>query len=204
VNFKYHHRTFIDAPASCRAVPLRIGSHRRGAKEDTRRATSPSWRPSRRDCELERTGEPARVGAEIGATPFFVRPPTKLRESSSCDSNEGRRHLPRGLFANVASSVVVSISANYHPSFALGIDASTAAARQSVGRSEIGLVVKAFLTIFAKLLEMGCSKGTAGARRSLGVRGFVGRQGSGWRLWTFLVSSLSMVVIWRIVAAAAG
>ena len=113
--------------------------------------------------------------AEIGATPVsvvdaaraggivFVAIPTKAVAD-----------LPRGLFANVAESVVVIDIGNYHPELRDGrIDAIDRGMLDSqwVAQQIERPVIKAFNNIFAKsLLEKGVPRGTKG-RIALPVAG---------------------------------
>jgi 6-phosphogluconate dehydrogenase (decarboxylating) len=96
------------------------------------------------------------LAAEIGATPVSVVDAAKAGEIVILAiPTKAVADLPRALFANVPSSVVIIDIGNYHPA-----------------------VIKAFNNIFAtSLLENGVPRGNEGADRSLGRRRFVGRQG---------------------------
>ena len=107
------------------------------------------------------------LSAEIGATPVHVVDAANAREIVIISiPTKAVADLPRELFANVPSSVVVIDTGNYHPELRDGrIDAidqgmldSQWVARQ-IGRP----VVKAFNNILAKsLLEKGVPRGTTG------------------------------------------
>jgi hypothetical protein len=107
------------------------------------------------------------VAADIGATPVSVVDAAKAGEIVVISiPTKAVADLPRELFANVPSSVVVIDIGNYHPELRDGrIDAidrgmpdSQWVARQ-IGRP----VVKAFNNILAKsLLERGVPRGTTG------------------------------------------
>ncbi len=115
------------------------------------------------------------LAAEIGATPVSVVDAAKAREIVVISiPTKAVADLPRELFANAPSSVVVIDTGNYHPELRDGrIDAidqgmldSQWVARQ-IGRP----VVKAFNNILAKsLLEKGVPRGTTG-RIALSVFG---------------------------------
>ena len=115
------------------------------------------------------------LAAEIGATPVSVVDAAKAGKIViiSIPTN-AVADLPRDLFANVPSSVVVIDTGNYHPELRDGrIDAidqgmlDSQWVAQQIGRP----VVKAFNNIFAKsLLEKGVPKGTTG-RIALSVFG---------------------------------
>src|SRR2546428_3261571 len=115
------------------------------------------------------------LAAEIGATPVSVVDAARAREIVAISiATKAVADLPRELFANVPSSVVVIDTGNYHPELRDGrIDAidqgmldSQWVARQ-IGRP----VVKAFNNILAKsLLEKGVPRGTTG-RIALSVFG---------------------------------
>ena len=115
------------------------------------------------------------LAAEIGATPVSVVDAAKAGKIViiSIPTN-AVADLPRDLFANVPSSVVVIDTGNYHPERRDGrIDAidqgmlDSQWVAQQIGRP----VVKAFNNIFAKsLLEKGVPKGTTG-RIALSVFG---------------------------------
>ena len=123
------------------------------------------------------------LAAEIGATPVSVVDAAKVGEIVIIAiPTKAVADLPRALFANVPSSVVVIDIGNYHPELRDGrIDAidrgmlDSQWVAQQIGHP----VIKAFNNIFAKsLLEKGVPKGTKG-RIALSVcRRFVGRQGS--------------------------
>src|SRR5436309_7042042 len=107
------------------------------------------------------------LAAEIGATPVSVVDAAKAGEIViiSIPTN-AVADLPRDLFANVPSSVVVIDTGNYHPELRDGrIDAidrgmlDSQWVAQQIGRP----VIKAFNNILAKsLLEKGVPSGTAG------------------------------------------
>ena len=115
------------------------------------------------------------LAAEIGATPVSVVDAAKAGKIViiSIPTN-AVADLPRDLFANVPSSVVVIDTGNYHPELRDGrIDAidqgmlDSQWVAQQIGRP----VVKAFNNIFAKsLLEKGVPRGTTG-RTALSVFG---------------------------------
>ena len=107
------------------------------------------------------------LAAEIGATPVSVVDAAQAGEIVILAiPTKAVTDLPRGLFANVPSSVVVIDIGNYHPELRDGrieaidrgmLDSQWVA--QQIGRP----VIKAFNNIFAKsLLEMGVPKGTKG------------------------------------------
>jgi predicted dinucleotide-binding enzyme len=115
------------------------------------------------------------LASEIGATPVSVVDAAKAGDIVIIAiPTKGVADLPRGLFANVSSSVVVIDIGNYHPELRDGrIDAidrgllDSQWVAQQIGRP----VIKAFNNIFAKsLLEMGVPRGTAG-RIALSVAG---------------------------------
>ena len=122
------------------------------------------------------------LAAEIGATPVSVVDAAQAGEIVILSiPTKAVAELPRELFANVPSSVVVIDIGNYHPELRDGrIDAidrgmlDSQWVAQQIGRP----VIKAFNNILAKsLLEKGVPRGTSGADCSLGRRRFVGRQG---------------------------
>ena len=133
-------------------------------------------RPSGLDCELERTGEPDRVGVRDRRDACFrCRRGQRWRNRHPCDPNEGRRRTSAGaLFAEVPSSIVVVDVGNYHPELRDGrigaidrgiLDSQWVA--QQIGRP----VIKAFNNILAtSLLEKGVPSGTKG-RIALSVFG---------------------------------
>ena len=113
--------------------------------------------------------------AEIGATPVSVVDAAKAGEIVILAiPTKAAADLPRGLFANVPSSVVVIDIGNYHPELRDGridvIDRGTLDSQwvaQQIGRP----VIKAFNNILAKsLLEKGIPRGTRG-RIALSVAG---------------------------------
>ena len=115
------------------------------------------------------------LAAEIGATPVSVVDAAKAGEIVIIAiPTKAVADLPRGLFANVPSSVVVIDTGNYHPELRDGrIDAidrgmpDSQWVAQQIGRP----VIKAFNNIFAKsLLEKGVPRGTTG-RIALSVAG---------------------------------
>src|SRR5439155_1363876 len=115
------------------------------------------------------------LAAEIGATPVSVVDAAKAREIVIIAiPTKAVADLPRGLFANVADSVVVIDIGNYHPELRDGrIDAidrgmlDSQWVAQQIGRP----VIKAFNNILAKsLLEKGVPRGTKG-RIALSVAG---------------------------------
>jgi len=115
------------------------------------------------------------LAAEIGATPVSVVDAAKAGEIVfMAIATKAVADLPRGLFANVADSVVVIDIGNYHPELRDGrIDAidrgmlDSQWVAQQIGRP----VIKAFNNIVAKsLLEKGVPKGTMG-RIALSVFG---------------------------------
>jgi len=115
------------------------------------------------------------LAAEIGATPVSVVEAAKAGEVVIISiPTKAVADLPRWLFANVPSSVVVIDTGNYHPELRDGrIDAIDRGMLDSqwvahqIGRS----VVKAFNSILAKsLLEKGIPSGTTG-RIALSVFG---------------------------------
>jgi predicted dinucleotide-binding enzyme len=115
------------------------------------------------------------LAAEIGATPVSVVDAAKAGEIVIIAiPTTAVADLPRGLFANVPSSVVVIDTGNYHPELRDGrIDAidrgmlDSQWVAQQIGRP----VIKAFNNIFHKsLLEKGVPRGTTG-RIALSVVG---------------------------------
>ena len=115
------------------------------------------------------------LAAEIGATPVSVVDAAKVVEIVIIAiPTKAVADLPRALFANVPSSVVVIDIGNYHPELRDGrIDAidrgmlDSQWVAQQIGRP----VIKAFNNIFAKsLLEKGVPRGTKG-RIALSVFG---------------------------------
>src|SRR5882757_4822515 len=107
------------------------------------------------------------LAAEIGATPVSVVDAAQAGEIVILAiPTKAVTDLPRGLFANVPSSVVVIDIGNYHPELRDGnivaidkglLDSQWVA--QQIGRP----VVKAFNNILANsLLEKGVPKGTKG------------------------------------------
>ena len=115
------------------------------------------------------------LAAEIGATPVSVVDAVKAAEIVFIAiPTKAVADLPRGLFANVAGSVVVIDIGNYHPELRDGrIDAidrgvpDSQWVAQQIGRR----VIKAFNNIFANsLLEKGVPRGTKG-RIALSVAG---------------------------------
>ena len=113
------------------------------------------------------------LAAEIGATPVSVVDAVKAEIVVISIPTKAVADLPRELFANVPSRVVID-TGNYHPELRDGrIDAidqgmlDSQWVAQQIGRP----VVKAFNTIFAKsLLEKGVPRGTTG-RIALSVFG---------------------------------
>jgi predicted dinucleotide-binding enzyme len=115
------------------------------------------------------------LAAEIGATPVSVVEAAKAGEIVILAiPTKAVADLPRGLFANVADSVVVIDIGNYHPELRDGrIDAieqgmlDSQWVAQQIGRR----VIKAFNNILAKsLLENGVARGKRG-RIALPVAG---------------------------------
>ena len=115
------------------------------------------------------------LAAEIGATPVSVVDAVKAAEIVIIAiPTKAVADLPRALFANVPSSLVVIDIGNYHPELRDGrieaiergmLDSQWVA--QQIGRP----VIKAFNNIFAKsLLEKGVPRGTRG-RIALSVMG---------------------------------
>jgi len=107
------------------------------------------------------------LAAEIGATPASVVDAAKTGEIVILAiPTKAVADLPRGLFANVPSSVVVIDIGNYHPELRDGhIDAIDRGMLDSQWvAQEIGHpVIKAFNNIFARsLLEKGVPRGTKG------------------------------------------
>jgi len=113
------------------------------------------------------------LAAEIGATPVSVVDAVKAEIVVISIPTKAVADLPRELFANVSSRVVID-TGNYHPELRDGrIDAidqgmlDSQWVAQQIGRP----VVKAFNNIFAKsLLEKGVPRGTTG-RIALSVFG---------------------------------
>src|SRR5438034_7976179 len=117
----------------------------------------------------------AALAAEIGATPVSVVDAANAGEIAIIAiPTKAVAELPRGLFANVPSSVVVIDTGNYHPELRDGrIDAidrgmlDSQWVAQQIGRP----VIKSFNNILAKsLLEKGVPRGTKG-RIALPVAG---------------------------------
>ena len=113
--------------------------------------------------------------AEIGVTPVSVVDAAKAGEIVFVAiPTKAVVDLPRGLFANVAESVVVIDIANYHPELRDGrIDPIDRGMLDSqwVAQQIERPVIKAFNNIFAKsLLEKGVPRGTKG-RIALSVAG---------------------------------
>ena len=117
----------------------------------------------------------AALAVDVGATPVSVVDAAKAGEIVFIAiPTKAVTDLPRGLFANVADSVVVVDIGNYHPELRDGrIDAidrgmlDSQWVAQQIGRP----VIKAFNSIFAKsLLEKGVPRGTHG-RIALPVAG---------------------------------
>jgi 8-hydroxy-5-deazaflavin:NADPH oxidoreductase len=115
------------------------------------------------------------LAAEIGATPVSVVDAAKAGEIIIIAiPTKAVADLPRGLFANVADSIVVIDIGNYHPELRDGrIDAidrgmlDSQWVAQQIGRP----VIKAFNGILAEsLLEKGVPRGTKG-RIALSVAG---------------------------------
>src|SRR6266480_5965434 len=115
------------------------------------------------------------LAAEIGATPVSVVDAAKAGEIVIIAiPTKAVAELPRGVFANVPSSVVVIDIGNYHPELRDGhIDAidrgmlDSQWVAQQIGRP----VIKAFNNILAQsLLEKGVPRGTKG-RIALSVAG---------------------------------
>jgi predicted dinucleotide-binding enzyme len=117
----------------------------------------------------------AALAAEIGATPVSVVDAANTGEIVIISiPTKAVADLPRGLFANVAASVVVVDIGNYHPELRDGhinaidlgmLDSQWVA--QQIGRP----VIKAFNNILASsLLEKGLPRGTIG-RIALSVAG---------------------------------
>jgi len=115
------------------------------------------------------------LAAELGATPASVADAVKAAEVVILAiPTKAVADLPRGLFANVPSSVVVIDIGNYHPELRDGhIDAidrgmlDSQWVAQQIGHP----VIKAFNNIFAKsLLEKGAARGARG-RIALSVYG---------------------------------
>src|SRR5712671_3770872 len=115
------------------------------------------------------------LAGEIGATPVSVVDAANAGEIVIIAiPTKTVAELPRGLFANVPSNVVVIDIGNYHPELRDGrIDAidrgmlDSQWVAQQIGRS----VIKAFNNIFAKsLLEKGVPRGTK-VRIALSVAG---------------------------------
>jgi len=117
----------------------------------------------------------AALAVDVGATPVSVVDAARAGEIVFIAiPTKAVTDLPRGLFANVADSVVVVDIGNYHPELRDGrIDAidrgmlDSQWVAQQIGRP----VIKAFNSIFAKsLLEKGVPRGTHG-RIALPVAG---------------------------------
>ena len=117
----------------------------------------------------------AALAVDLGATPVSVVDAAKAREIVIIAiPTKAVADLPRALFANVPSSVVVIDIGNYHPELRDGrIDAidrgmlDSQWVAQQIGRP----VIKAFNNILAKsLLEKGVPRGTKG-RIALSVVG---------------------------------
>ena len=115
------------------------------------------------------------LATEIGATPVSVVDAAKAGEVVIVSiPTKAVADLPREIFANVPSSVVVIDTGNYHPELRDGrIDAidrgmlDSQWVAQQIGRP----VIKAFNNILAKsLLEKGVPRGTTG-RIALSVMG---------------------------------
>jgi predicted dinucleotide-binding enzyme len=115
------------------------------------------------------------LATEIGAAPVSVVNAAKAGDLVIVSIPEKAvADLPRGLFANVAGSVVVVDTGNYYPELRDGrIDAidrgmlDSQWVAQQLGRP----VIKAFNNIYAKsLLEKGVPRGTTG-RTALSVAG---------------------------------
>ena len=121
------------------------------------------------------------LAAEIGATPVSVVDAAHAGEIVILSiPTKAVAELPRKLFANVPSSVVVIDIGNYHPELRDGrIDAidrgmlDSQWVAQQIGRP----VIKAFNNILAEsLLEKGVPQRNEGACSSLGRRRFVRSQ----------------------------
>jgi predicted dinucleotide-binding enzyme len=117
----------------------------------------------------------AALAVDVGATPVSVVDAAKAGEIVFIAiPTKAVTNLPRGLFANVADSVVVIDIGNYHPELRDGrIDAidrgmlDSQWVAQQIGRP----VIKAFNNIYAKsLLEKGVPRGTTG-RIALSIMG---------------------------------
>ena len=146
--------------------------------------------------------------AELGATPVSVVDAAKAGEIVVIAiPTEAVADLPRGLFANVADSVVVIDIGNYHPELRDGrIDAIDRGMLDSqwVAQQIRRPVIKAFNNILAKsLLEKGVPRERKGGSRSgsPAIRR-TPRQGC-CASWTILASTLSTEVNWNILAPAA-
>jgi predicted dinucleotide-binding enzyme len=141
------------------------------------------------------------LAAEIGATPVSVVDAAKTGEIVILAiPTKAAADLPRGLFANVPSSVIVIDIGNYHPELRDGrIDAidrgmlDSQWVAQQIGRP----VIKAFNNILAEsLLEKGVPRGTTG-RIALSVAGdSLDAKETVLRLVDVLALTLSTVVIW--------
>ena len=141
------------------------------------------------------------LAAEIGATPVSVVVAANAGEIVIISiPTKAVADLPRELFANVPSSVVVIDTGNYHPELRDGrIDAidrgmlDSQWVAQQIGRP----VIKAFNNMLAKsLLEKDVPKGTTG-RIALSVVGdSLDAKARCFALLTILASTLSTVVIW--------
>jgi predicted dinucleotide-binding enzyme len=115
------------------------------------------------------------LAAEIGATPVSIADAAKAGEIVIIAiPTKAVADLPRALFANVPSSVVIIDIGNYHPELRDGrIDAIDRGMLDSrwVAQQVERPVVKAFNNILAKsLLEKGVPRGTKG-RIALSVAG---------------------------------
>jgi len=117
----------------------------------------------------------AALAAELGATPASVVDAVKAADIVILAiPTKAVADLPRGLFANMPSGIVVIDIGNYHPELRDGhIDAidrgmlDSQWVAQQIGHA----VIKAFNNIFAKsLLEKGVSKGAKG-RIALSIYG---------------------------------
>jgi predicted dinucleotide-binding enzyme len=120
-------------------------------------------------------GSVAALAAEIGATPVSVADAAKTGEVVILAiPTRAVADLPRVLFANTASSVIVIDIGNYHPDLRDGrIEAIDRGLLDSqwVAQQIEHPVIKAFNNIFAaSLLEKGAPKGTPG-RIALPVAG---------------------------------
>ena len=184
-----------------RRVHMRIGIMLGGKHGRDTCAPPRQARPSRLDCELERTGEPDRVGGRDRRNARFRCRRRQRRRIVIIRSQ--RRPSPnfRGgcLRTCRAASSSVDIG-NYHPELRDGrIDAidrgmlDSQWVAQQIGRP----VIKAFNNIFAKsLLEKGVPRGTRGGSlsRSPAIRRTPRQQC--FASSTISASTLSTVVIW--------